>query len=113
MKHHKILFSLISGMAMMSATLSLAGEHYDVLVERGAQAKMRDGTVLRADIYRPKAEGKFPVLLQRTPYDKRMNVDYGLRAASLGYVVIIQDVRGRYSSDGEWDPFRYESQDGY
>jgi hypothetical protein len=97
----------------MSATLSLASEHYDVLIERGVEAKMRDGVVLRADIYRPKADGKFPVLLQRTPYDKRSGVDFGLRAASQGYVVIFQDVRGRYTSEGEWSPFRHESQDSY
>jgi uncharacterized protein len=74
---------------------------------------MRDGVVLRADIYRPKADGKFPVLLERTPYDKRNEVDFGYRAAVAGYVVIIQDVRGRYSSEGEWYPFKHESDDGY
>ncbi len=88
-------------------------QHYEVVVERGVPAKMRDGVVLRADIYRPKAEGKFPVLLQRTPYDKRGGVDFGYRAAALGYVVIIQDVRGRYTSEGEWYPFKHESDDGY
>ena len=113
MNCHRILLSLISGLTLMFATLSLASEHYDVLIERGVEAKMRDGVVLRADIYRPKADGKFPVLLQRTPYDKRGGVDFGLRAASQGYVVIFQDVRGRYASEGEWSPFRYESQDGY
>jgi hypothetical protein len=110
---HRIFLFLISGLTLMSATLSLASEHYDVLIERGVEAKMRDGVVLRADIYRPKADGKFPVLLQRTPYDKRSGVDFGLRAASQGYVVIFQDVRGRYTSEGEWSPFRYESRDGY
>ncbi|MBZ5516415.1 MAG: CocE/NonD family hydrolase [Acidobacteriia bacterium] len=74
---------------------------------------MRDGVTLRADIYRPKAEGKFPALLERTPYDKRGGVDFGLRAAARGYVVIIQDVRGRYTSEGEWYPFKHESDDGY
>ena len=113
MNCHRILLALISGLILMSAALSLASEHYDVLIERGVEAKMRDGVVLRADIYRPKADGKFPVLLQRTPYDKRGGVDFGLRAASQGYVVIFQDVRGRYTSEGEWSPFRYESQDGY
>jgi hypothetical protein len=113
MNRRRILFSLICGLGLMSATLSRASEHYDVVVERGVKAKMRDGTVLRADIYRPKADGKFPVLLQRTPYDKREEGNFGLRAASQGYVVIIQDVRGRYTSEGEWSPFRHESQDGY
>src|SRR5215469_8990189 len=73
---------------------------------------MRDGIVLRADIYRPKADGKFPVLLERTPYNKAMET-LGVRGAEQGYVVIIQDVRGRYTSEGEWNPFRYESNDGF
>jgi uncharacterized protein len=86
---------------------------YEVTVERGAAAKMRDGVTLRADIYRPKAEGKFPVLLVRTPYDKQWTMNFGLRAAARGYVVIAQDVRGRFTSEGEWYPFKNESQDGY
>jgi uncharacterized protein len=76
---------------------------------------MRDGVVLYADIYHPAAAGRFPVLLERTPYDKAVDkeIDIGERAAAQGYVVIVQDVRGRYTSGGEWYPFRYESQDGY
>jgi putative CocE/NonD family hydrolase len=74
---------------------------------------MRDGVTLRADIYRPKAEGKFPVLLVRTPYDKTGSMGFGLRAAARGYAVIAQDVRGRFESEGEWYPFKNESQDGY
>ncbi|MBV9305948.1 MAG: CocE/NonD family hydrolase, partial [Acidobacteriaceae bacterium] len=85
----------------------------DVTVERNVKATMRDGVILRADVYRPKQEGRFPVLLQRTPYNKAGGVDFGFRAAAAGYVVIIQDVRGRYTSEGEWYPFRYESADGY
>jgi len=84
-----------------------------VLVEHGVKATMRDGTVLRADIYRPSAEGRYPVLLQRTPYNKSGGVDAGYRMAGAGYVAIIQDVRGRFTSEGEWYPFRHESQDGY
>jgi len=112
MNRKRIPFSIITVLGMFSV-MTLAAEHFDITLERGVAAKMRDGTVLRADIYRPKAEGKFPVLLQRTPYDKRGEVDFGLRAASLGYVVIVQDVRGRYTSEGEWYPFRHESADGY
>jgi uncharacterized protein len=74
---------------------------------------MRDGNILRADIYRPKSDRTFPVLLQRTPYDKRNSVGFAVKAAARGYVVIVQDVRGRYSSDGEWYPFKNESNDGY
>ena len=86
---------------------------YEITVERDVPAKMRDGATLRADIYRPKAEGKFPVLLQRTPYDKTGSISFGVKAAQRGYVVIIQDVRGRFRSEGEWYPFKNESQDGY
>ncbi|HMD86330.1 MAG TPA: CocE/NonD family hydrolase [Terriglobia bacterium] len=96
-----------------AGALALAEEHYEVVVERSVPAKMRDGVVLRADIYRPKADGKFPVLLTRTPYDKRGEMDFGPTAAARGYVVISQDVRGRYSSEGEWYTFKNESQDGY
>src|SRR6516164_11251646 len=63
---------------------------YEVTVERNVAAKMRDGVTLRADIYRPQAPGKFPVLLERTPYDKRTG-EFGMRGAERGYVVIIQD----------------------
>lgn len=90
-----------------------AEERYEVTVDRDVPAKMRDGVVLRADIYRPKVEGKFPVLLTRTPYDKRGQIEFGLMAAARGYVVVVQDVRGRYASEGDWYPFKYESQDGY
>jgi len=86
---------------------------YEVTVERGVAAKMRDGVTLRADIYRPKADGKFPVLLVRTPYDKTGNMNFGLRAAARGYLVISQDVRGRFASEGEWYPFKNEILDGY
>jgi putative CocE/NonD family hydrolase len=86
---------------------------YCVTVEHNVAAKMRDGITLRADIYRPKADGKFPVLLERTPYDKTGGAGFGMKAAARGYVVIIQDVRGRYASEGEWYTFKNESNDGY
>ena len=88
-------------------------EKYEVTVQRNIPAKMRDGVTLRADIYRPKADGKFPVLLVRTPYDKTGILNFGLRAATRGYVVVAQDVRGRFTSEGEWYPFKNESLDGY
>jgi len=75
---------------------------------------MRDGVVLRADIYRPETAAKLPVILLRTPYDKSTYGEFvGFRSAAHGYVVIIQDVRGRHTSEGEWYPFKYESLDGY
>jgi uncharacterized protein len=99
--------------ALMAAGVARAAENYEVLVERNVAAKMRDGVTLRADIYRPKAEGKFPVLLVRTPYDKTNESSFGMKGAVRGYVVVEQDVRGRFASEGEWYAFKNESQDGY
>jgi hypothetical protein len=85
----------------------------EIVIERGVAMRTRDGVTLRADIYRPAGEGKFPVLLQRTPYDKMNTAEFARRAAARGYLVVVQDVRGRYTSEGEWYPFRYETADGY
>ena len=75
---------------------------------------MRDGTVLRADVYRPDAPGRFPVLLQRTPYSKySRGTEAEFRAmAARGFVVIAQDTRGRYMSDGVARPHD-EADDGF
>ncbi len=106
------LFTLV--VLMMAATLRVsAAERYHVIVERNVPATMRDGVVLYADVYRPDAPGKFPVILERTPYNKDGSLDFGMKAAQRGYVDIVQDVRGRYTSQGEWYPFIHESQDGY
>lgn len=93
----------------------LNAETYAVIVDHGVPAKMRDGITLRADIYRPDSQGKFPVLLQRTPYSKTNGWDGGFfsKAAAQGYVVVVQDVRGRFTSEGDWYPFIHESEDGY
>ena len=86
---------------LLAASL-LGAESYPVKVERGVSVKMRDGVILRGDIFRPDAEGKFPVLLQRTPYRRSITwgyeVNFAQRAAARGYVVFLQDVRGRYTS---------------
>jgi putative CocE/NonD family hydrolase len=89
------------------------------VVERHVPAAMRDGTVLRADVWRPDDGGRRPVLLQRSPYGKSPGrisiVDAGLdplRAVEHGYAVMVQDTRGRYASDGTFDPFRHERADG-
>lgn len=85
---------------------------YPVTVQTNVRVKMRDGVSLVCDIYRPKAEGKFPVLLTRTPYNRK-DPATGLYLAERGYVVILQDTRGRFDSEGEFYPFRYEANDGY
>src|SRR5260370_11613669 len=84
-----------------------------VIDEHGVPAKMRDGVILKADIYRPRADGKYPVLLQRTPYDKNNTRSFGMKAAARAYIVVLQDVRGRFTSDGDWNPFRPDLQAAY
>lgn len=92
---------------------------YRVILEGNVPAKMRDGTTLYADVWRPDAPGRFPVLITRTPYDKMNHfrqMAFGLnpiRAVNEGYVVIIQDTRGRFTSEGNFYPFMHEMSDGY
>jgi putative CocE/NonD family hydrolase len=86
---------------------------FQVVIENGVRIKMRDGVSLVADIYRPKGEGKFPVLLERTPYDRKGESGMAYDLSGHGYVVVLQDTRGRFESGGEFYPFRYESKDGY
>jgi putative CocE/NonD family hydrolase len=82
-------------------------------IKSGVSVKMRDGILLYADIYRPVDRSRHPVLLVRTPYDKTGEGKTCRRAAQWGYVCITQDVRGRYTSQGDWYPFKNESNDGY
>jgi putative CocE/NonD family hydrolase len=104
---------LASVFLILLSDVSFAADQYAVIYEHDVAVKMRDGVTLEADIYRPQAEGKFPVLLQRTPYNKYRVADFGMKGAARGYVVIIQDVRGRYESEGEWYTFKNEPNDGY
>src|SRR5947208_16408457 len=108
MKRSHLLIAVI----FISAS-AYAADQYPVTYERNVPVKMRDGVILKADTYRPAGDGKFPVLLQRTPYNKDNEVDFGLKAAEHGFVVIVEDVRGRYASEGEWYTFKNEPNDGY
>ncbi|MGH9334315.1 MAG: CocE/NonD family hydrolase, partial [Vicinamibacteria bacterium] len=87
---------------------------YPVLVEKNVESPMRDGVVLRSDIYRPGVSGRFPGLLKRTPYSKGASSEIPLfhRLASQGFVVAVQDTRGRYLSDGVARPHD-EAEDGH
>jgi len=73
---------------------------------------MRDGISLAADIYLPQKEGPVPVVLVRTPYGKSKDAEPYYRFVQRGFGVVIQDVRGREDSEGEWLPMYYEVEDG-
>jgi putative CocE/NonD family hydrolase len=110
---HAIL--MIWAVVLSGPHCARAQQNYAVITQNGVPMKTRDGVTLYSDIYRPRADGTFPVILMRTPYDKSVSWAVGpaYQIATHGYVVIVQDVRGRYTSEGEWYPFRHESNDGY
>lgn len=89
----------------------------DVTIEHDVPATMRDGVVLRADVYRPTTGGPWPVLLTRLPYGKNLPMLAALMdpvgKARRGFLVVVQDTRGRSASDGEWEPWTSEMDDGY
>lgn len=96
-----------------------SAQEYDVVLQRDVGIAMSDGATLLADIYFPALKGEqlageWPVLLERTPYDKGRVVHSanGRFFAKRGYVAVVQDVRGRYSSDGEFEFLRNEAADG-
>src|SRR4051794_33242379 len=85
-----------------------------VHVETDVAVPMRDGVVLRANVFRPAAPGTYPVLVQRTPYGRSKEAD---RYVQAGYIVVSQDARGRYGSGGEYESFlrpkTHDAEDGY
>ena len=86
------------------------------VMEKDVAVPMRDGVLLHADVLRPAAEGRFPTLVYRTPYGKEFALrDYTTFASAVkrGYAVVVQDVRGRYASAGEFRPYQNEGHDGY
>jgi putative CocE/NonD family hydrolase len=119
LRHFLLALALVSTFATAdiqeSTSVAVAQEtsRYEVIVEQGVAVKMRDGVSLIADIYRPTGDGKFPVLVERTPYNRKNESGMAYELAAHGYVVALQDTFGRYDSGGEFYPFRDESLDGY
>jgi len=87
-----------------------------VVVDFDVDVRMRDGTLLRTNVYRPE-EGRWPVLLTRLPYGKDLPIGTAIldpvQAARHGYVVMVQDTRGRFMSEGDFRPFEAEARDGF
>lgn len=94
--------------------------HRSVKWDIDVPVEMRDGTVLRANVLRPDDSSRHPAILFRTAYDKNRFVHSDMlsftHAALAGYAIVIQDIRGRFASEGEWDRnrmFEVEGPDGY
>lgn len=103
-----IFTAWLGGGAGSAAAQTASQARYDIVVEENVMMTMSDGTKLAADIYRPKADGKFPALVERTPYNKKTSSEIQAEAhvyfAERGYVFIVQDTRGRFASEGKFYP---------
>lgn len=87
----------------------------DIRIERHKAVKMSDGVILYADVYLPAEPGKYPTIVSSTPYGVQRDGAHEMfvKLAQHGYAVVFFDVRGRYESEGKWEPFRNEAKDGY
>ena len=103
----------LSYIVLVSSVTLVAQSVPGVTLQRNVHMKTRDGITLVADVYRPADGQKHPVLLTRTPYNKDNAAPMGMLGAQRGFIVVTQDTRGRFSSEGEWYPFKNESADGY
>ncbi len=107
-----LLLTLTLALATPLAAQTAAGIRIDTAIA----VPMRDGVVLRADLWRPDRDGSFPTLVYRTPYDRHDAADdsgFARDAVRRGYAVLLQDVRGRYGSEGSFEPYRHEGEDGF
>ncbi len=109
----RILHVSLLSCLMMSLSLAGAATTGEVEVRTNVMIPMQDGVRLSTNVFLPKAEGKWPVLLMRSPYGKgdEKHGD-GLYYAARGYVFVSQDCRGRGASQGQWEPFVNEASDG-
>ena len=118
-------FLFVSGLLALAWTSALPAEHHgwkdrlsqpdhEVAIRIDVRVPMRDGVELSADVYLPDQEGKWPVILERTPYGNGGNwyVERAMYFARRGYVYVIQDCRGRNDSDGKWYAWYPEIDDG-
>src|SRR5208337_4736400 len=120
--HRRFFWALVVlalSLSIRSATLLAQGEtSYEIVASQNVMVPMRDGVRLATNLYRPGANGipvpgKFPVILERTPYDKDHSEYWPRYFVPRGFVVVTQDVRGRYASEGRWRPDRDDGNDGY
>jgi putative CocE/NonD family hydrolase len=103
---------------LMSAQVAPGQPGYEVSASKNVMITARDGIKLATDIYRPArngapVEGKFPALMERTPYNKDSGAGTANYFVPRGYVVVQQDVRGRYKSEGHWRPIADDPNDGF
>src|SRR6185312_15172426 len=92
-----------AAIALLLAAAASGQDAPPTAIERDIPVPMRDGTILRANVFRPSQGGPFPVLVMRTPYGKPVKPDEPL--VNAGFIVVTQDARGRHASDGQYESF--------
>jgi len=114
---HEDFFIKYFRLPFMSLPTNTPDVYSSVRVKRNVAVSMRDGIKLYANIYKPDVDGKFPVILIRLPYGKDepycVMPAYGKYFTRKGYACVVQDVRGKYASQGKFEPFINEAADGY
>jgi putative CocE/NonD family hydrolase len=87
---------------------------HDVRLLHDQRVAMRDGKTMSADVYLPRTRGPFPTLYQWTPYEstRDISIEWGVWFAQRGYAAVVQDVRGKYESEGVFEPYRNDGLDG-
>ncbi len=100
-------------MSCATATGAFTADSTSQTTRSTVKVQMRDGIGLATDLYIPSVPGNFPVVLARTPYNKSISASLGTNGAGRGYAVVIQDVRGRFESEGENLPFNLDVTDGF
>ena len=99
---------------LVSFYLPVSAQDLPYIFEKNVMMPMRDGTRLAANIYKPNSDGAFPVILTRTPYGKPGEQwEEAKRYIAAGFAMVVQDCRGRGDSEGKWDPFRHDPEDGF
>lgn len=113
MRHRHIFIPAVATALFLSA-IALSGQQVREPVKSSEEmVAMRDGVKLATSVYLPEGDGPWPVILTRTPYNK---AGYGQRAArytSAGYAFVAQDMRGRFKSEGSYEPYQTDMEDGY
>ena len=110
---------LVAALLVAAVTLGAQGDaRFDVVVSKDVMIAMRDGVKLATDIYRPArngvpVDGRFPVIMERTPYNKDGGANTAAFFVPRGYVFVVQDVRARYKSEGHWTPIKDDPNDGF
>lgn len=97
---------------LLVPAIGVAHSAAGVTVDKDVKVAMHDGVRLATDVYRPSAPGTYPAILVRTPYDKVGLADDGAFFAQRGYTFVAQDTRGRFSSEGTFEPYVQDNADG-